>query len=79
MTVVFSGGGGTFTYERALSLTIPLQSVQQTSRRDVKFEFRSGIHLRRYEGTWDGQKLKGRVRSEDDTVEIGRFELERKR
>jgi hypothetical protein len=79
MTVEFTGTGGSFTYERALSLTIPLQSAQQTSRREVRFEFRSGIHLRRYEGTWDGQKLKGRILSEDDNAEIGRFELERKR
>jgi hypothetical protein len=78
MTVTFAGGTGTFTYERALSLTIPLQSVQQTGRRELQFDFRSGMHLRRYVGVWDGQRLRGRILAEDG-VEIGRFELERKR
>jgi hypothetical protein len=78
MTVNFSGGGGTFTYERALSVTIPLSSVEQPSRRQLKFAFRSGIHLREYEGAWDGQKLRGKIKAEDG-AEIGAFELERKR
>jgi hypothetical protein len=78
MTVTFSAGTGTFTYERALSLTIPLQSVQQTGRRAVKFDFRSGLHQRQYEGVWDGQRLRGRILAEDG-AEIGSFELERKR
>jgi hypothetical protein len=78
MTVTFSGGGGTFTYERALSVTIPLVSVEQPSRRQLRFGFRSGIHLRQYEGTWDGQKLRGMVKGEDG-AEIGTFEIERKR
>jgi hypothetical protein len=78
MTVNFAGGGGTFTYERALSVTIPLTSVEQPSRRQLKFAFRSGIHLREYAGAWDGQKLRGKITGEDG-AEIGAFELERKR
>lgn len=78
ITVQFSGNGGTFTYERALSVTIPLQSAQQTGRREIKFDFRSGIHLQQYQGTWDGHKLRGKILSEDG-AEIGQFELEHKR
>jgi hypothetical protein len=78
MTVTFAGTGGTFTYERALSVTIPLLSVEQTARRQLKFAFRSGMHLREYEGTWDGQKLRGKIKAEDG-AEIGAFELEHKR
>jgi hypothetical protein len=77
-TVTFAGGGGTFTYERALSVTIPLLSVQQPSRRQLHFAFRSGMRLRQYEGTWDGQRLRGRITSEEG-AEIGSFELEHKR
>jgi hypothetical protein len=78
MTVNISGGTGTFTYERALSVTIPLTSVTQPNRRQLKFGFRSGIHLREYAGAWDGQKLRGKITGEDG-AEIGAFELERKR
>lgn len=78
MTVSFSAGGGTFTYERALSVTIPLVSVQQVSRKEARFGFRSGLRLREYRGTWDGQRVRGRITGEDG-AEIGSFELERKR
>jgi hypothetical protein len=78
MTVSFSGTGGTFTYERALSVTIPLVSVEQPSRKEVRFGFRSGLRLREYRGTWDGQRVRGRITGEDG-AEIGTFELERQR
>jgi hypothetical protein len=78
MTISFSGPGGTFTYERALSVTIPLTAVEQPSRRQLKFAFRSGIHLRQYAGTWDGQKVRGKITGEDGAA-IGDFEIERAR
>jgi len=78
MTITFAGATGTFTYERALSVTIPLGTVEQVNRKQVRFDFRSGLRLRRYDGTWDGQRLRGRIMSEEN-AEIGTFELERKR
>ena len=59
-------------------MTIPLAKVEQPGRRQLRFEFRSGIHLRQYEGTWDGQKVRGKVKAEDG-AEIGDFEIERQR
>ena len=78
MTVTFSGNTGTFTYERALSVTIPLNTVEQVNRKQVRFDLRSGMHLRIYDGTWDGQKLRGKILG-DDKSEIGTFEMEHKR
>jgi hypothetical protein len=78
MTISFSGNGGTFTYERALSVTIPLVSVQQVNRKEARFGFRSGMRLREYKGTWDGQRVRGRITGEDG-ADIGSFEIERKR
>jgi len=78
MTITFAGATGTFTYERALSVTIPLGTVEQVNRKQVRFDFRSGMHLRKYDGTWDGQKLRGKIVG-DDNADIGTFELEHKR
>jgi hypothetical protein len=52
--------------------------VELVNRRQVRFTLRSGMHTRNYDGTWDGQKIRGRITSEDN-VEIGAFELEHAR
>ncbi|HEX6739092.1 MAG TPA: IPT/TIG domain-containing protein, partial [Vicinamibacteria bacterium] len=80
VTLNFTAEGGTLTYERALSLTLPLLSVEQPRRGTLRYVMRSGARIRYYEGTWDGQKVKGRIFSDPErSAEVGAFELERKR
>jgi hypothetical protein len=80
VTMSFTAAGGTLTYERALSLTLPLLSVEQPRRGTVRYALQGGSRARYYEGTWDGQRIRGRLFSDAErTAEVGSFELERKR
>ena len=77
VTVTFEGGTGTLTYERALSLTVPLIAVQQ-ARNTVRFTMATGSGLRYFQGRWDGQKLSGTVSSDPaGQAPVGSFELSR--
>lgn len=56
----FAGAGGTFTHERALSVTQPLRAVEQ-QKGLVRFSVQTGAGPRYYQGRWDGQKVSGTV------------------
>jgi len=75
ITATFAGAGGTFTYERALSVSQPLLGVVQ-QKTVVRFSVQTGAGPRYYQGKWDGQKLSGTV-SVDPTGKspVGTFEL----
>lgn len=75
ITATFAGPGGTFTYERALSVSQPLLGVVQ-QKTVVRFSVQTGAGPRYYQGKWDGQKLTGTV-SVDPTGKspVGTFEL----
>ena len=77
ITVVFRGGSGTLTYERALSLSVPVLGVQQPQKGAVRFEVRVGGGTRYYRGRWDGSKITGTLTSDaGGRTEVGTFELE---
>jgi hypothetical protein len=75
ITATFAGPGGTFTYERALSVSQPLLGVVQ-QKTVVRFSVQTGAGPRYYQGKWDGQKLTGTV-SVDPTgkTPVGTFDL----
>jgi hypothetical protein len=75
ITATFAGPSGTFTYERALSVSQPLLGVVQ-QKTVVRFFVQTGAGPRYYQGKWDGQKLTGTV-SVDPTgkTPVGTFEL----
>ena len=61
ITIVFNGGGGTLTYERALSISVPVLAVQQ-QKGAVRFEVRVGT---------------GKLTSDaEGRAEVGVFELD---
>ena len=60
ITATFAGPGGTFTYERALSVSQPLLGVVQ-QKTVVRFSVQTGAGPRYYQGKWDGQKVSGTV------------------
>ncbi len=80
VTLTFTRGGGSLTYERALSLTVPLLSVEQPQKGGLRYSLRSGNSTRYYSGRWDGQKVQGRICAEVDCkTATGSFELVRSR
>ena len=77
ITVVFRGGSGTLTYERALSMSVPVLLVQQPQKGVVRFEVRVGSGTRFYRGRWDGSRITGKLTSDPEgRTEIGTFELD---
>jgi FHA domain-containing protein/IPT/TIG domain-containing protein len=75
ITAVFAGTGGTFTYERALSVSQPLLGVVQ-QKGVVRFSVQTGAGPRYYQGNWDGQKLTGTVAVDPGGKSpVGTFEL----
>ena len=77
ITIVFRGGSGTLTYERALSMSVPVLAVQQPQKGAVRFEVRVGSGTRYYRGRWDGARITGKLTSDaEGRTEVGTFELE---
>lgn len=79
VTITFTKDGGTLTYERALTMSVPIENVQP-QKAAVRFSAKSGSRIAWYLGKWDGAKLRGTVHADSPTgVETGTFELDRKR
>ncbi len=80
ITIVFNGGSGTLTYERALSMSVPVLAVQQ-QKGAVRFEVRVGSGgMRYYRGRWDGARITGKLTSDaEGRTEVGVFELDSSR
>jgi hypothetical protein len=75
ITANFAGAASTFTYERALSLTVPMLNVQQL-KGAVRFSVQTGTGPRHYQGRWDGQKLSGTISVDPaGRTPLGAFEL----
>ncbi|HUG55308.1 MAG TPA: IPT/TIG domain-containing protein, partial [Vicinamibacteria bacterium] len=71
----FAGEASTFTYERALSLTVPLLGLQRL-KDAVRFSVQTGTGPRHYQGRWDGQKLSGTISVDaGGRTPVGTFEL----
>jgi hypothetical protein len=79
VTVTFTKDGGTLTYERALTMSVPIENVQP-QKAAVRFSAKSGSRIAWYLGKWDGLKLRGTIHADSPTgVQTGAFELDRKR
>ena len=77
ITVSFSGGSGTLTYERALSMSVPVTGVQQQAKGGVRFEVRVGAGTRYYRGQWDGARITGKLSPDPEGgASTGTFELD---
>jgi hypothetical protein len=75
ITATFAGPGGTFTYERALSVSQPLLGVVQ-QKTVVRFSVQTGAGPRYYQGKWDGQKVTGTVSVDPGgRTPIGTFDI----
>lgn len=75
IVITFQPGGGTLSYQRALSLSLPLIAVQQ-QKSGLRFQTTKGGGTRYYQGQWDGAKVAGRITSDAaGRTEIGTFEI----
>ena len=64
VTASFAPPAGTLTYQRALTITVPLTSVEQGRDGSVRFEAQAGRGTRYYSGKWEGQKIAGKISSD---------------
>jgi len=79
VTANFAPPAGSLTYQRALTITVTLSSVEQGRDGSVRFEAQAGRGQRYYIGKWDGQKLTGKIASDTAGQEVlGSFELEKR-
>jgi hypothetical protein len=80
VNVTFTSDGGTLSYQRALSLSLPLMGVELDRRGNVRYSMQTARGARYYVGRWDGQKIEGRIFSDPEGQSpIGTFTLERGR
>ena len=76
VTVRFSGTSGSLSYQRALSVSVPLTGVEQPRKGQVRYSVKTAGGTRFYVGRWDGAKITGTIFSDAATTfPIGSFEL----
>jgi FHA domain-containing protein/IPT/TIG domain-containing protein len=76
VTVRFAGNTGSLSYQRALSVSVPLTAVEQPRKGQVRYSVKTAAGTRFYAGRWDGEKITGTIFSDAATTfPIGSFEL----
>jgi len=76
VTVRFAGAGGSLSYQRALSVSVPLTGVEQPRKGSVRYSVKTATGTRFYVGQWDGEKITGKIFSDAaGNLPIGSFEL----
>lgn len=76
VSVRFKGRGGSLAYEGGISISVPLEGLDQPQRGAVRFSvpYRGGS--RYYIGKWNGEKISGAVSSDaNGRAPVGSFEL----
>ncbi len=80
VNVTFRGSGGLLAYARGVTLTMPVAVLEATRRGRVRYSIQTARGARYYLGSWDGQKLSGKIASDPGGASVvGSFELERGR
>jgi hypothetical protein len=76
VTVRFTGTTGTLSYQRALSVSVPLTGLEQPRKGSVRFSVKTATGTRFYVGQWDGETITGKLFSDAaSNFPIGTFEL----
>ena len=61
LTVRFRRNGGSLAYEGGITLTVPLLTLEQAGRDQVRFSVQFHGGVRHYVGKWDGETLSGPI------------------
>jgi hypothetical protein len=78
IAITFRGAGGTLTYQRALSMSVPVVGAGQPQKGVMRFEVPTGGGRRYYRGQWDGRKVSGKLYLDAEfRREAGTFEIEK--
>jgi hypothetical protein len=76
VTIRFSGSTGSLSYQRALSVSVPLTGVEHPRKDQVRYSVKTAAGTRFYVGRWDGEKITGTIFSDAATTfPMGSFEL----
>jgi hypothetical protein len=79
LTVTFGRGGGSISYEGGITFTVPLLSVEQPRRDQVRFSVQIRGGVRYYAATWDGETLAGSISTDSAGRNVvASFELHRR-
>jgi hypothetical protein len=79
LTVTFRRSEGTISYEGGITLTMPLLTLEQPKRDQVRFSVQIRGGIRHYAGAWDGDMLAGSVSTDDAGKNVvATFELHRR-
>jgi hypothetical protein len=79
VTISFRRGSGTIAYEGGITATLPLLTVEQTRRDQVRFSVQVRGGVRQYAGEWDGEKLSGPIATDSAGRNVvGTFEIRKR-
>jgi hypothetical protein len=79
LTVRFRSNGGSIAYEGGITLTVPLLTLEQGRRDEVRFSVQMRGGVRHYLGKWDGEAITGSISSDAAGRNVvASFELRRR-
>ena len=79
ISVAFQRGGGSISYEGGITLTVPLLSLEQARRDQVRFSVQIRGGVRHYAGKWDGEAITGSISTDAAGRDVvATFELRRR-
>jgi hypothetical protein len=79
ISVAFRRGGGSISYEGGITLTVPLLTVEQSRRDQVRFSVQIRGGIRHYSGKWDGEAISGSISTDAAGRNVvASFELHRR-
>ena len=74
--ISFGRSSGTLTFTEGISIGVPLLSAETPQRNAVRFSAQVRGGVRYYVGSWNGEKLSGRITSDPaGRNAVGTFEL----
>ena len=79
ISAVFQRGGGSVSYEGGITLTVPLLTLEQSRRDQVRFSVQIRGGIRHYSGKWDGEAITGSISTDSAGRNVvATFELRRR-
>jgi hypothetical protein len=79
LTVTFRRGEGSISYEGGITFTVPLLTLEQAKRDQVRFSVQIRGGIRHYAGKWDGETLAGSISTDAAGRNVvATFELHRR-
>ncbi len=79
ISVAFQRSGGSISYEGGITLTVPLLTLEQARRDQVRFSVQIRGGVRHYAGRWDGEAITGSISTDSAGRDpVATFELRRR-